>query len=327
MRVGIVSAVTPLQPSLHRVIVAELERALRAMGHAVEVILLPWTASHDRLQQIWAFRTLALSGSFDRVVTVRAPAHMVVHPHKVAWLCAALPEHVSDEAESALLRGADRTALLACERVFATSAAAARSWADRAGMTPAVMAPPAVGGPVRAEPALRDAGTLLRAVHVGTGGSQDNLGVLVQALGQVGRPVQVHASGAFAEAALRDELALRASRLPPGRFSYGQSDPAQDEAHLVLCLSEDEAIVLPALDRAAALGRPVIVAAHAAGADRVQSEGSGLAVSLDGPDGVASALDALAADPVECAAMGRRAAAALRHRPGWEDAAWAVMNP
>ena len=86
MKVGIVSSAVPLVLGGYRLIAEWLEEALRDRGHDVEIVYVPNTDNPDTLlQQMAAFRSMKLDNYFERVITLRPPAHMVRHPAKSVW--------------------------------------------------------------------------------------------------------------------------------------------------------------------------------------------------------------------------------------------------
>lgn len=86
MKVGIVSTAAPLINGGGRFIVDWLHLKLLEHGHQVETIYLPFTEEFDHiLPQMAAFRMIRLEDYFDRVITIRPPAHVVRHPRKVIW--------------------------------------------------------------------------------------------------------------------------------------------------------------------------------------------------------------------------------------------------
>ncbi|WP_043343783.1 glycosyltransferase family 4 protein [Belnapia moabensis] len=86
MKIGIVSTAVPLIFGGGRFIVDWLQEKLLEHGHNVEVVYLPYTDEVDQiLPQMAAFRMIKLDDYFERVITIRPPAHMVQHPRKVVW--------------------------------------------------------------------------------------------------------------------------------------------------------------------------------------------------------------------------------------------------
>lgn len=86
MRVIIASTMVPFVQGGARFIVEWLETKLRDAGHEVERFYLPFDDSPELLlQQAAALRLMDLSGSADRLIAIRPPAHLIRHPHKIVW--------------------------------------------------------------------------------------------------------------------------------------------------------------------------------------------------------------------------------------------------
>ena len=136
MRIGLISSAMPLVRGGGRFIVEWLDEKLRERGHAVEVIYLPSTDDPDTiLQQMAAFRMVALEDHFERVITFRPPAHVVSHPRKVVWFIhhvrvfydlwdsqyRPVPDRAPGRALRAAIMRADTAALGEAHRVFTNS--------------------------------------------------------------------------------------------------------------------------------------------------------------------------------------------------------------
>lgn len=324
------TSTAPLGQGLHRDLARGLETALRLRGHEVERILLPVAFGQDLLEQAWAFRTIAFTDTFDRIIALRPPAHLVVHPHKVLWLSA----HDGYGGDPALdgaarrLAVADRTALMAANRVFATSEAAALRWRQRAGLRPEVLLPPSPSlAPTAGEASIT-------ALHPGPSTADAGLAEVTAALRLTRPEVRVQFCGGANDPLVLEEIALRAAVLPAGRLTFERDRPAPPrraalmaEARAVLCLAADDDRALAAIDRAAAAGRPAIVNRDCPAAmERIVEGETGLAVSLADPRSIAAALDRLAAEPGLAAAMGQAAARALAARPGWDTVLDAMLG-
>src|SRR5690348_14125278 len=86
MKIGLISSAVPLVFGGGRFIVDWTLEKLRASGHEVEAVYLPFLEDPETiLTQMSAFRLLELEGHFDRVITFRPPAHIVRHSCKVVW--------------------------------------------------------------------------------------------------------------------------------------------------------------------------------------------------------------------------------------------------
>ncbi|MBV8204872.1 MAG: glycosyltransferase family 4 protein [Candidatus Eremiobacteraeota bacterium] len=86
MKIGLVSSCVPLIFGGGRNIVDWLHVKLQEHGHQSECIFIPNTDEPETiLEQMTAFRLLALDEHFDRVITFRPPAHCVRHARKIVW--------------------------------------------------------------------------------------------------------------------------------------------------------------------------------------------------------------------------------------------------
>src|SRR3984957_18343994 len=136
MKIGIISSAVPLVLGGGRLIVDWLHEKLVERGHAAEVVYIPYTDELDLiLPQMAAFRLIKLEDYFERVITLRPPAHMVRHPCKVVWFIHHLRMFydlwgtqycpVQDDASGLALRAAiiaaDNAALSEAHRVFTNS--------------------------------------------------------------------------------------------------------------------------------------------------------------------------------------------------------------
>lgn len=136
MRIGVISTALPLVQGGGRFIVDWLHEKLVEHGHAVETVYIPYTDELEHiLPQMAAIRMMELRDYFDRVITIRPPAHMVRHPRKVAWFIHHLRgfydlwdtpyRPVRDDTHGRALReaifAADRVALGEAHRLFTNS--------------------------------------------------------------------------------------------------------------------------------------------------------------------------------------------------------------
>jgi hypothetical protein len=125
---------------------AALRLALGERGHAVELILLPVDeTSDDLLQQVMAYRLLDLDPQFDRVITLRPPAHVVRHRCKIVLLghrtrCVR-PDDRQARAMRATLDRVDVVALDEAHAVLVGSAAAAERLRRQAGVACQLLGP------------------------------------------------------------------------------------------------------------------------------------------------------------------------------------------
>ena len=92
MRILITTAQVPFVRGGAEILAEGLMHALRAQGHAAEIVAIPfkWYPPERILDQVLACRLLDVSESggdpVDRVIGLKFPAYLIPHPHKVLWL-------------------------------------------------------------------------------------------------------------------------------------------------------------------------------------------------------------------------------------------------
>lgn len=137
MRVIIASTVVPFVDGGGRLIVTWTAEELRARGHEVEVLWLPFpTGPREVLAAAVGLRATPVAGAGDRLITIRWPAHLLRHENKTTWFIHHYRElfdlwdtplrPVADDAEGwsyrEIVRGLDATGLSECTEVFCNSA-------------------------------------------------------------------------------------------------------------------------------------------------------------------------------------------------------------
>lgn len=86
MKVIIASTIEPFVEGGSTFIVDWLETMLLESGHQVEVLKIPFVSTYRELpSQMLGLRLLDLTRHGDRLITIRPPAHLIRHPHKVIW--------------------------------------------------------------------------------------------------------------------------------------------------------------------------------------------------------------------------------------------------
>lgn len=86
MKIVVASSFVPFAYGGGRFIVEWLTERLRAEGHAVERIYLPFVDDPaTMLEQTLAYRLVDVAQSADRLIAIRPPAHVIPHPNKVVW--------------------------------------------------------------------------------------------------------------------------------------------------------------------------------------------------------------------------------------------------
>jgi glycosyltransferase involved in cell wall biosynthesis len=147
-RICICGAQVPFAHGGAEMLVASLRDELRARGHEVDVVTLPfeWPTRVELLKGCLAWRLIDLRASqgrrIDRVIATRFPSYLVKHPNKVVWLVHQLrqiydlygtrhsdfaPQEPRDQRVMAMVRDMDRRTLAEARAVFAIS----RNVADR----------------------------------------------------------------------------------------------------------------------------------------------------------------------------------------------------
>ncbi len=157
MKVGIVSSCVPLVYGGGRNIVDWLHIKLQEYGQQSEVVYVPNTDEADSvLAQMTAFRLMRLQDHFDRIITIRPPAHVVRHPVKVVWFIHHfrlyydlwgthyydMPDTAPWRAQRAAIMRADTTALREAHRVFTNSAVVRQRLQTFNGIASEVLYPP-----------------------------------------------------------------------------------------------------------------------------------------------------------------------------------------
>jgi glycosyltransferase involved in cell wall biosynthesis len=136
MKIGLISTAVPLVQGGGRFIVDWLHEKLMERGHLSEVVYIPYTDELNHiLPQMASIRLMKLDDYFERVITIRPPAHMVRHPRKAVWFIHHLRIFydlwqtvycpVRDDAAGRAMRSAimaaDNVALREAHKVFTNS--------------------------------------------------------------------------------------------------------------------------------------------------------------------------------------------------------------
>ena len=86
MKIGIISTAVPLVSGGGRFICDWLHEKIVAAGHECETVFIPFVEEKPFiLPQMAAMRMWKLDAYFDRIITIRPPAHLIPHPNKVIW--------------------------------------------------------------------------------------------------------------------------------------------------------------------------------------------------------------------------------------------------
>jgi glycosyltransferase involved in cell wall biosynthesis len=297
-----------------------LVRALSSLGHAVEMVQLPfgWSSKVEVLRQAYQWRLLDLRDSGAQlVVTLKFPAFYVRADRKIAWILHQhrplydnfdLPEysafssrHAEDVAIRDAVRGWDNRYLAEMRRIFTNS----RTVADRLRRYNGLEGEPLYHPPPGAE-RLHPGEFGDYVLWLGRLEANKRPGLLLQALARTRRPVRAVYAG---DGALREALRAEARRLGV--------EPRVDFRGFV---SEEERVALYAGARAVVYApfsedfgyvtleaflaeKPVITTLDAGGPVEFVRDGINGFVAKD-PAGVAAAIDAYA-DPALAREHGR----------------------
>ena len=205
MKVGLISSAVPFVQGGGRFIVDWLESKLTERGHQVELIYLPYTDELDHiLPQFNAFRLIDLEDSFDRIITIRPPAHHVRHSRKVIWFIHHLrmfydlwdtpyrtfPDTMQMRALRDSIVRADNAALGEAYRVFTNSGVVAARLRHFNGVEGEVLYPPVLDpGLFRSEPYGDEIVSVCRLEH------HKRQHLLIEAMRHTETPVRLRLCG------------------------------------------------------------------------------------------------------------------------------------
>jgi glycosyltransferase involved in cell wall biosynthesis len=157
MKVAIVSTAVPLVNGGGRFIVDWLHEKLTERGHQAEIVYIPYTDELEHiLPQMTGIRMMKLDEYFDRVITIRPPAHMIRHPRKVVWFIhhirifydlwqtqyCGVRDNVAGRALRSAIINADNVALDEAHAVFTNSRVVGQRLRQFNGVESQVLYPP-----------------------------------------------------------------------------------------------------------------------------------------------------------------------------------------
>jgi len=157
MKIVVASSFVPFVDGGGRFIVEWLTERLRAEGHAVERIYLPFIdVPTTMLEQTLAYRLIDVAQSADRLIAIRPPAHVIPHPNKVLWFIhhfrafydlwdsnyRSVPDRPESHAMRRRLWHMDGIALREARRVLTISKVVASRLRDFNGVPSEVVYPP-----------------------------------------------------------------------------------------------------------------------------------------------------------------------------------------
>jgi glycosyltransferase involved in cell wall biosynthesis len=326
MKIGIISSATPLIQGGGRFIVDWLHEKLVERGHAAEIIYLPFTDEPDDiLPQMAAFRMLRLDDYFERVITIRPPAHMVQHRCKVVWFIHHLRGFydlwgtrycpVKDDAAGRALRAAivaaDNTGLSEARRVFTNSRVVFDRIRRFNGLTSEVLYPPVL----RPETYhAADYGTDIVSVCRIEHHKREHL--LVEAMAHTRTQVRLRLCGTSIDATYIDELRATAERLGVAdRVLFedrwiSEAEKADRLAHALASAYvpyDEDSYGYPTIEAAHAYRCTVTVTDSGGVREFVVNDATGL-VTAPEPAALATAFDRLFADRLLARRLGEAAA-------------------
>jgi len=304
-------------------LVEGLRDALRAQGHTVDVVALPfqWSPVERIPESALAWRLLDIAQvdgrPVDLVIGTKFPSYLVRHPNKVAWLVhqhrqaydwygtplsdfANIPEH---RAVREQIFRMDGRSLAECRARFTISRNVSARLRRFNSLDSTPLYPPSrYAAALRAGPYgdyILSSARLDRAKR---------LDLLLEALARTRLPVRAIFAGAGPDRERLEEIAARLGLGERARFLGFVPD-----AELVGLYAGARAVYYAPVDEdygfatveAFGAARPVVTTDDAGGVlEFVEHERNGLVVRPD-PAAVALALDALAADPARAERLGR----------------------
>ncbi len=327
MKIGLISTALPFVQGGGRFIVDWLHEKLVEQGHAVEVIYIPYTDELEHiLPQMTAIRLIELQSYFDRVITIRPPAHMVRHPRKVVWFIHHLRgfydlwdtpyRPVRDDPHGRAMRdaifAADRLALGEAHRLFTNSRVVGDRIKRFNGLDSEVLYPPVLRPELfRAGPYSDEVVSVCRMEH------HKRQHLLVEAMAHTATPVRLRLCGVSSNPAYVQGLRDVASKLGVAdRVTIEERWITEDEKAQRLETALSSAYLPFDED---SYGYPTIEAAHACRCTITVSDSGGVPefvedgvtgfVSEPHPRAVARAMDRLFIDRNLAQQMGEAAQA------------------
>jgi glycosyltransferase involved in cell wall biosynthesis len=321
LRIVVADAQVPFVEGGAELHVRALVEQLRRRGHAVEKVAIPFRAQpkSELLPQAAAWRLLDLSSSggfpIDLLIATRFPTYYARHPRKVAWvihqhraayeLCGTEFSDFTHREEDVAIRKRlielDTVMLGECRHVFAN----AQNTANRLRKFNGIAArplyhPPALAGRLREGPSgdyLLSVGRLERVKRAD---------LAVRAMAHVNSPLRLQVVG---DGSQRAELDAIAAAIPGERIEFLGACSQEDLIDLyagalaVIYAPYDEDYGYVTLEAFLA-GKPVITAVDSGGTLEFVEDGVNGFITLPEPNGIAAAIDRLAADRALAARLG-----------------------
>jgi glycosyltransferase involved in cell wall biosynthesis len=293
MKIGLISSTLPMVQGGGRFIVDWLAQKLVDANHSVETVWLPYTDEPDRIfSEMAAFRLLDLDSAFDRVITIRPPAHVVKHRNKIVWFIhhlrifydlwdtpyRSVPDNAYWRAFRKALITADTTALGEAKSVFSNSRVVGDRLRRFNGVDSEVLYPPIIK-----PEQFTNNGYGEEIVCVCRMEHHKRQHLLVEAMKYVKTPVRLRLAGPSMNSAYIDELVKETRGDLEDRVVI---DPRWiSEADKAEAISTALASAYVPFDEDS-YGYPTIEAAHAAKATVTLNDGGGVSeFVIDGVNG------------------------------------------
>jgi glycosyltransferase involved in cell wall biosynthesis len=322
LRILVLGAQVPYQRGGAEWHLAALVRQLRARGHEVDSVELPfrWDPREEALRSALAWRlvdvTRAGPADVDLVIGTRFPSYVARHPCKVVWLFHpfrqaydlhdagkdGFPDTPEGRALHEHVIAIDRQALGECRRVFTTSHNNARRLAHYLGVAAEVLPLP-----LEAPESFRSEAPEPYVLSVGRLESLKRTELLVKAAARLPPPFRAIVVGEGPELAALRELADGLGA--PVEFrGYATDDEVRSlyaRAGAVFYAPWDEDYGLVTLE-AFQSARPVVTTLDAGGPLEFVSDGENGRVVAPDPEALSAAIVELLAAPERAASLGRR---------------------
>lgn len=314
MRIGIISTAVPLVSGGGRFICDWLHEKLLAAGHESELVYVPFTEERQYiLPQMAAMRLWKLETYFDRIITVRPPAHLIPHPNKIIWFIhhlrgfydlwdteyCGVPHDAAGFAMRDAIRRADTLGLSEAKRVFTNSQVVSDRLQQYNGVSSEVLYPPVL------HPENFSSGeygdeivSVCRIEH------HKRQHLLVEALAHTGHPVRLRLSGCSMSVDYVANLRARVSELGlDGRVNIDERWVTEEEKAEMLRTAlasaylpfDEDSYGYPTIE-AAHSRRSTITVTDAGGVSEFVVDGKTGLISEPTPVGVAAMMDRLFGD-------------------------------
>ena len=326
-------------------IVDDLVRELRARGHEVDTILIPFNSNPSMMaEQMVGLRLMDVAGAAERLIAIRTPSYMLRHPNKVAWFIhhhrgaydlwgtpyQDLPRTPEGEALRDTIVAADNESLREMRAIYTNSGVVRDRLHRYNGLPAEVLYPPLTDTQrFRCEPAedyvfypsritdhkrqwlaaeaMQHVNANVRLVIAGAGDSPHVLARLQNAIDAAGVSSRVELIARWISEEEKQDLLAR---------SLG-----------VLYLPFDEdSYGYPSLE-AFHSGKPVITCTDSGGTHEIVEDGVTGLIAEPTPTSVAAAIDRLATDRDGAAAMGAAGAERIDElRISWDRVVSALLS-